>query len=255
MAPGSRERAKALRDRREAVETPPLVEAKLQAPAAGGDQVKRPRIRQALDAGGAGSLIACRCAGGLRQDDRGPRLVREQGGRRRVGHARRGRQRSGSALDVCRDRRRSDPAGTRAWCVAIPERGGEFRRTGRRRADERNRRVRHRTGSRARRPPDGDGPRVSCLDRLCARASAGECAPDRHHTSGSRARAGAAACPGSLAEMRADELAFTAAEAHELLVERGHVELGTEEIELLVAEHRGLAGGARPRRALATGCR
>jgi ATP/maltotriose-dependent transcriptional regulator MalT len=44
---------------------------------------------------------------------------------------------------------------------------------------------------------------------------------------------------GALAEVRAGELAFTAAEAHELLVVRGHVELGTEEIELLVERTEG----------------
>ncbi len=38
---------------------------------------------------------------------------------------------------------------------------------------------------------------------------------------------------GELAELRADELAFTAEEAHELLVERGGVDLGVEEVELL----------------------
>ena len=56
MAPSSRERATTLRDRQDARERPPLVEAKLQAPAVGGDQVKRPRIRRALDAAGVGSL-------------------------------------------------------------------------------------------------------------------------------------------------------------------------------------------------------
>ena len=38
---------------------------------------------------------------------------------------------------------------------------------------------------------------------------------------------------GRLAELRADELAFTTKEAHELLVERGGVDLGAEEVELL----------------------
>ena len=38
---------------------------------------------------------------------------------------------------------------------------------------------------------------------------------------------------GALAELRADELAFTAAETRELLVERGNVRLGDDEIELL----------------------
>jgi LuxR family transcriptional regulator, maltose regulon positive regulatory protein len=38
---------------------------------------------------------------------------------------------------------------------------------------------------------------------------------------------------GALTELRADELAFTAAEAHELLVERNRIDLGAEEVELL----------------------
>ena len=44
---------------------------------------------------------------------------------------------------------------------------------------------------------------------------------------------------GALAEVRASELAFTPAEAHELLVVRGHLELGAEEIELLVERTEG----------------
>jgi LuxR family maltose regulon positive regulatory protein len=38
---------------------------------------------------------------------------------------------------------------------------------------------------------------------------------------------------GALAELRADQLAFTVAEAHELLVERGHLDLGPDETALL----------------------
>lgn len=38
---------------------------------------------------------------------------------------------------------------------------------------------------------------------------------------------------GALAELRADELAFTAMEAHELLVEHNRIDLGAEEVELL----------------------
>ena len=44
---------------------------------------------------------------------------------------------------------------------------------------------------------------------------------------------------GALAELRADELAFTVAEARELLVERGKVRLGDDEIELLHARTEG----------------
>ena len=44
---------------------------------------------------------------------------------------------------------------------------------------------------------------------------------------------------GALVELRASELAFTAAEARELLVERGHVELRAEEIERLIERTEG----------------
>ena len=44
---------------------------------------------------------------------------------------------------------------------------------------------------------------------------------------------------GGLAELRASELAFTTAEAHGLLVERGHLELGAEEIDVLVGRTEG----------------
>ena len=44
---------------------------------------------------------------------------------------------------------------------------------------------------------------------------------------------------GALVELRANDLAFTPAEAHGLLVERGHLELGAEEIDLLVERTEG----------------
>ena len=44
---------------------------------------------------------------------------------------------------------------------------------------------------------------------------------------------------GALAELRASDLAFTHAEAHELLVERGRLAIGTEEIELLLQRTEG----------------
>jgi LuxR family maltose regulon positive regulatory protein len=44
---------------------------------------------------------------------------------------------------------------------------------------------------------------------------------------------------GSLGELRASELAFTAAEAHELLVERGGLDLGAGEVELLLERTEG----------------
>ena len=44
---------------------------------------------------------------------------------------------------------------------------------------------------------------------------------------------------GGLVELRADDLAFTPSEARELVVERGRVELGMEEVELLHARTEG----------------
>ena len=47
----------------------------------------------------------------------------------------------------------------------------------------------------------------------------------------------------ALVEVRVAELAFTTAEAHELLVGLGRLELGAEEIEHARGADRGLAGG------------
>ena len=96
---------------------------------------------------------------------------------------------------------------------------------------------------------------VSCLDRLRAQASAGERAPDRHHTGGSRARAGAAACP-----RRARGIARRRVGVHRRGGARaarraraGRARSGGDRAAR--REHRGLAGCARPRRALASGRR
>ena len=56
MAVDSSKRAKGRRDRREAGDHPPLVEAKLQPPGAGGDRSKRSRILRALGAGEGAAL-------------------------------------------------------------------------------------------------------------------------------------------------------------------------------------------------------
>ena len=52
---------------------------------------------------------------------------------------------------------------------------------------------------------------------------------------------------GALVEVRGADLAFTAAEAHELLVVLGRIKLGTEAISGAGRAHRGLAGCARAR--------
>ena len=80
---------------------------------------------------------------------------------------------------------------------------------------------------------------MSRLDRLRAQPSAGQRALiviTRADPALGLARLRARS---ALVELRADELAFTAAEAHELLIERGKVELRAEEIEQLVENTEG----------------
>ena len=79
------------------------------APDCSTDRGSRTRSRAAT-----ASPDARRGAGRLRQDDRGARVVREPGRGAGVGHARRRRQRSGSAVAVRRDGGRSGAAGARA---------------------------------------------------------------------------------------------------------------------------------------------
>ena len=54
---------------------------------------------------------------------------------------------------------------------------------------------------------------------------------------------------GALVEVRGSELAFTAAEAHELLVDLGQLELDSEELDVLVERIEGC-----PRRSFSPGC-
>ena len=56
---------------------------------------------------------------------------------------------------------------------------------------------------------------------------------------------------GALAEVRASDLAFTASEARELLVDRAGLDLDEEQVGVLAETDRGLARRAVPRRALA----
>ncbi len=239
MAPGSRERAKALRDRREAVETPPLVEAKLQAPAAGGDQVKRPRIRQALDAGGAGSLILVAAPAGYGKTT----AVRAWC-----------ESREDAVAWVTLDAGDNDPV--RLWTYVAT--AVDRIRQGLGRGALQSLSV---AGSSVEQAVDelmnaiaayGTGLVLvlddlqTVTDRECLASidfALGHLPASAHLIVITRAdpalELARLRAQGSLAEMRADELAFTAAEAHELLVERGHVELGTEEIELLVANTEG----------------
>ena len=250
MAVGSSERAKGRASRREAGDPPPLVEAKLQPPGAGGDQVKRSRILRRSTRGEGASLTLVAAPAGLRQDDRGARLVREP---------------EGAFAWVTLDEGDNDPVRLWTYVATAVDRvrqglgrgalqslsvRGELHRTCRRRADERNRRVRHRTGSRARRPPDGDGPGVSCLDRLRAQASAGERAPDRR----SRARIPRSSWRGCVPGAHSWNCAPTSWRSPprrrtSCFVERGQVGARDRGDRAARQEHRGLAGCARPRRA------
>ena len=96
---------------------------------------------------------------------------------------------------------------------------------------------------------------MSCLDRLRAQTSAGERAPARRHTGGSRARAGAAACPGrtrGIARRRAGLHHRGGARAARR-ARAGRAPNGGDRAAR--REYRGLARCARPRRALASGRR
>ena len=239
MAPGSRERATTLRDRREAVERSPLVEAKLQTPAVGGDQVKRPRIRRALDAGGAGSLILVAAPAGYGKTT----AVRAWC-----------ESREDAVAWVTLDAGDNDPV--RLWTYVAT--AVDRIRQGLGRGALRSLGV---AGSSVEQAVDelmnaiaayGTG-LVLVLDDLQT-VTDGECLASIDFALGhlpasahlivitradpalelARLRA-----QGALTEVRADEFAFTAAEAHELLVERGHVKLASDEIELLVANTEG----------------
>ena len=255
MTVDSSELAKGRRSRREAGDNPPLVEAKLQPPGAGGDHVKRPRILQALDAGEGVPLT----------------LVAAPAGYGKTTAVRAWCESRESALAwVTLDDGDNDPV--RLWtyvatavdrvrqglgrgALQTPERGGELPRTCRRRADERDRRVRHRDGSRARRPSGGDGSGVSCLDRLRAQTSAAERTHARHHAGRSRARVGAAACSGRTrgTACRRAGLHHRGGARAARRARAGRAPGGGA--RPACREHRGLARCARSRRALASGRR
>ena len=234
MAADSTELEKGPRDRSEAGDHPPLVEAKLQPPGAGGDQVKRPRILQALDAGESAALILVAAPAGYGKTT----AVRAWC-----------ESREGAFAWVTLDEGDNDPV--RLWTYVATA------------VD----RVRQGLGRGALQTLSVAGSSVEhAVDELMnAIAAYGtglalvlddlqmvtdrECLASidfalRHLPAGARVLAVTRADPalglarlrarGALVELRADELAFTAAEAHELLVERGHLRLGAEEIELLV---------------------
>ena len=239
MAVGSSELAKGRRNRREAGDLPPLVEAKLQPPGAGGDQVKRSRILRALDGGEGASLTLVAAPAGYGKTT----AVRAWC-----------ESRKGAFAWVTLDEGDNDPV--RFWTYVATA------------VD----RVRQGLGRGALQSLSIAGsPIEHAVDELMnAIATYGtglalvlddlhtatdrECLASidfalRHLPATARVIVITRADPalglarlrarGALVELRADELAFTAAEAHELLVERGQVGLGTEQIELLVKNTEG----------------
>ena len=113
------------------------------APAAGG--YRGAAAHRAGTRGRRGRACDLGCgAGRIREDNSGARLVREPRAALAWGHARRRRQRSRSALDVCGDGRRSGPRGPGASCSASASGGRNAdrdrgRRSGSRRASVRRR--------------------------------------------------------------------------------------------------------------------
>ena len=239
MAADSSALAKGRRKSREAGDLPPLVEAKLQPPGAGGDQVKRSRILRALDGGEGASLTLVAAPAGYGKTT----AVRAWC-----------ESREGAFAWVTLDEGDNDPV--RLWTYVATA------------VD----RVRQGLGRGAlQRLSVAGSPIELAVDELMnaiATYSAGlvlvlddlHTATDReclasidfalgHLPATARLVVITRADPAlglarlrarnALVELRADELAFTAAEAHELLVERGQVGLGTEEIELLVENTEG----------------
>ena len=219
---------------------PPLVEAKLQPPGAGGDHhVKRPRILKALDAGEGVALTLIAAPAGY-------------GKTTAVGAWCESRE--GAVAWVTLDDADNDPVQLWTYVATAVDR------------------VRQGLGRSALQTLNVAGSSLEhAVDELMnAIASYGngmalvlddlhmvndrECLASidfalGHLPAGARLLAVTRADPalglarlrarGALVELRADELAFTAAEAHELVVERGQVELRANEIELLVKKTEG----------------
>jgi len=220
-------------------ELPPLVEAKLAVPAMRGGMVDRPRIRDALDAGQDAALT----------------LVSAPAGYGKTTAVRAWCERCEGALAwVTLDAGDNDPA--RLWTYVATAVDRVRQGLGRRALQRLS--V---AGSPIERPIDeltnaaatfGAG-LVIVLDDFHT-ATEPECLASidyalEHLPASARLIAVTRADPalrltqlrahGVLTELRASELAFTAAEARELLVERGHVELGAEEIETLIKRTEG----------------
>ena len=239
MALQSSETTGTRRDRREEGGPRLLVEAKLQPPGAGGDQVKRSRILQALDAGEGARLTLVAAPAGYGKTT----AVRAWC-----------ESREGSFAWVTLDEGDNDPA--RLWTYVATA------------VD----RVRHGLGRGALQRLSVPGSSIErAVDELLnAIAAYGnslalvlddfqtvtdrECLASidfalKHLPAGAHLIVITRADPalplaglrarGALVELRADELAFTAAEAHEFFVERRRVELRPEEIELLVKHTEG----------------
>ena len=232
------------------------------APSTGGGQARR-----ASRARGAGPAATTRAharrnrgrgpdtrvgAAGVRQDDRGARLVREPRSHARLGDARQARQRSEPDVALRGDGRRSRPGRSRPPRPAAPPGPRGLARSGDRRADERDRVVRRGARHRARRPAHRDRSRLLRAPRLLHRAAAGSGAPRRDHA----ARSGAEdrAAPQSA---RSGGAPRGRARVHERRGTkpprrpRGPRPRPASGRDALLA-HRGMAGRARTRRDLAS---
>ena len=171
----------------------PLAEAKLAVPGVRAGMVDRPRIRQALEGSGDTRLTLVAAPAGYGKTTAVRGWCESRGDALAWVTLDDARQRSGSAVDVRRHRRRSGAAGARARRAPAARRLGQPGRGGRRRAHERRGRVREPDRHRARRPSRRDRARMPGVDRPCARAPPGERPHGREHARGSRVAARAAA--------------------------------------------------------------
>ena len=239
MAVDSSGLAKSRRNRREAGDLPPLVEAKLQAPGVGGDQVKRPRVLQALDAGEGTSLTLVAAPAGYGKTT----AVRAWC-----------ESREGAFAWVTLDEGDNDPV--RLWtyvATAVDRVRQGLGRGALQRLSVAGSSIEHAVDELMNAIATYGTGLTLVLDDLQT-ATDRECLASidfalRHLPATARLIVITRADPAlglarlrarnALVELRAEELAFTAAEAHELLVERGRVGLGAEEIELLVENTEG----------------
>ena len=219
---------------------PPLVEAKLAAPRVRRGVVVRPRLLQALDAGGGAVLT----------------LVGAPAGYGKTTAVRMWCATQDAALAwVTLDAGDNDPSRMWTYVATAVDRiraglgqpalrrlgvGGSPIEAGRRRADERARPVRRAGDPRARRSPRRHRSGLPGVDRSRPSPRARERARDRQHADrpGARARH-ACGQRKSSTELRAADLAFTSPEAHALLVDRVELELSDEQVDVLVERTEG----------------